>query len=185
MKKSIHLIFILLVANNVIFAQEKFFTRSGTLSFFSETSVENIEAVNHQASCILDTQTGEVAVSAQMKGFEFEKALMQEHFNENYVESHKFPKATFKGEVVGFTTLKFSDETPKTVEITGVLSMHGVDKQIKTNGIVSKENGNFNAQATFKVSPDDFDIKIPKAVINNISKEIEVRVHLQLEPYVQ
>lgn len=185
MKKSIVTIFILLVVSNVLFAQQKYFTRSGTISFFSKTPVENIEAVNHQTSCILDTQSGEIAVSAQMKGFEFEKALMQEHFNENYVESHKFPKATFKGEVVGFSSLTFSDETPNTVEVKGMLSIHGVDKQIKTSGTVSKVKDNYMAQAKFNVSPDDFDIKIPKAVINNISKEIEVSINLQLEPYAQ
>lgn len=185
MKKSTVLIIIILVTSKVMFAQEKIFTRSGTLSFFSETTVENIEAINHQASCILDTQTGEIAVSAQMKGFEFEKALMQEHFNENYVESHKFPKATFKGKVVGFSSLNFSDETPKTVELTGTLTIHGVDKQIKANATISKAEDNYTAETKFKVSPDDFDIKIPKAVINNISKEIEVSVHLQLEPYAQ
>ena len=174
-----------MLGTNMIFAQQKYFTRSGTISFFSETSVENIEAINHQASCILNMETGEIAVSVQMNGFEFNKALMQEHFNENYVESHKFPKATFKGEVVGFSTLTFSDSSPKTVEVKGLLSLHGVDKEVMTTGTMTKENDKYTALAKFIVSPADFDIKIPKAVINNISDKIEISVQLPLEPYVQ
>ena len=166
------------------FAQEKYFTRSGTLSFFSSTPMEDIEAKNSQTSCILNTSTGEIAVSAQMKGFEFEKALMEEHFNENYVESHKYPKATFKGKIVDFSSIKISD-APQNIKVNGILNVHGVDKEVNTTATISKTNDSYDAKSTFVVSAADFDIKIPKAVINNIAKEIEVSINLQLEPYVQ
>ena len=166
------------------FAQDNYFTRSGTLSFFSATPMENIEAKNSQTSCILNTSTGEIAVSAQMKGFEFEKALMQEHFNENYVESHKYPKATFKGKIVDFSPESIS-ESAKEVKIEGILNVHGVDKEISTTATISKKDDAYDAVSKFKVAASDFDIKIPKAVINNIAKEIEVSINLQLEPYVQ
>jgi len=147
--------------------------------------MENIEAKNHQTSCIFDTETGDIAVSAQMKGFEFEKALMEEHFNENYVESHKFPKATFKGKIANFSALSLSTDSPTKVEVNGTLNVHGVDKEIIGTGLLTKKEGNYEAKATFNVTTADFDIKIPKAVINNIAKEIEVTINLQLEPYVQ
>ncbi|MDZ7607020.1 MAG: hypothetical protein U5K79_15845 [Cyclobacteriaceae bacterium] len=97
MKTNLTLLFALLLLSNLAVAQSKFFTRNGTTSFFSKTPMENIEAVNNQSSSVFDTEKGEIAVSAQMKGFEFEKALMEEHFNENYVESEKYPTAMSKG----------------------------------------------------------------------------------------
>jgi hypothetical protein len=185
MKKNIALILLSLSITSLSVAQGKYFTRNGTLTFFSKTPVENIEAVNHQASSIFDTASGDIAVSAQMKGFEFEKALMQEHFNENYVESDKFPKATFKGQVVNFSLAAIPDNAPVEVEVKGILNVHGVDKEITTKGSLTKKENSFEAFSTFHVSAADFDIKIPKAVINNIAEKIEVTIHLQLEPYVQ
>ena len=97
MKKQLVIIIITLFSASLANAQDKFFTKSGQVIFSSKTSLENIEAHNKSATCVLDTKTGNLQFAVLMKGFEFEKALMQEHFNENYVESHKFPKAEFKG----------------------------------------------------------------------------------------
>lgn len=185
MKKSALLISGILLCSQFVLAQGKYFTRSGTLTFFSKTTMENIEAKNNQSSCIFDTETGEIAISALMKGFEFEKALMQEHFNENYVESHKYPKATFKGIIKDYASISISDNTPVNVIVVGTLTVHGVDKEIETASTLTKKGDNYEALSKFNVSADDFDIKIPKAVVNNIAKEIEVTANLQLEPYVQ
>lgn len=184
MKKSTFLVIIILISANIGFGQGKYFTRNGTLAFYSKTPMENIEAKNHQASSIFDSESGDIAVSAQMKGFEFEKALMEEHFNENYVESHKYPKATFKGKIVDFSSISIS-EVAQEVRVKGTLDVHGVGKEINITANISKKNDNYEAKSTFIVSASDFDIKIPKAVINNIAKEIEVSINLQLEPYVQ
>lgn len=185
MKKTATLVIAILLLAQIVFAQEKYFTRSGTLTFFSKAPMENIEATNNQASCIFDTETGEIAVTAQMKGFEFEKALMQEHFNENYVESHKFPKATFKGKIGNFSSVSFSNTSPLNVDVAGTLTIHGVDNEISTSGTLTKKDNKYVVYSKFNTSPEDFDIKIPKAVINNIAEEIEVTVKLELEPYVQ
>lgn len=184
MKKSVFIGVAVLFISQLAFGQGKYFTRNGTLSFFSKTPMENIEAKNHQASCVFNSETGEIAVSAQMKGFEFEKALMEEHFNENYVESHKYPKATFKGKIVIFSSVSISDVAEE-VKINGIINVHGVDKEINSTATILKKNDTYEANSTFVVSASDFDIKIPKAVINNIAEEIEVSIHLQLEPYVQ
>jgi polyisoprenoid-binding protein YceI len=137
MKKYILILSLTLGITSTIYSQDKYFTRTGTLSFYSETPIENIEAENNQASAILDIQTGEIAVSAQMIGFEFEKALMQEHFNENYIESDKFPKATFKGKILNYSGAPDDSETTE-VTVEGVLTLHGVSKDISTTGTLSK-----------------------------------------------
>src|SRR5215210_8582560 len=99
MKKATVLVLGLVFAASGVFAQDKFFTKSGKISFYSKASLENIEAHNKTVTCVLDTKSGNLQFAVLMKAFEFEKALMQEHFNENYVESHKFPKAEFKGQL--------------------------------------------------------------------------------------
>ena len=132
-------------------AQERFFTRTGTISFFSETPVENIEATNHQASSIFDVVSGEIAVSAQMKGFSFEKALMQEHFNENYVESEKFPTATFKGRIKEYDHSAFQIGQEHNVEIVGDLTLHGETKKVNSLATIFREN-NFTKPLYWLVS---------------------------------
>ncbi len=166
-------------------AQNRFFTRTGTLQFYSETPVENIEAINHQASSVFDTESGEIAVSAQMKGFEFEKALMQEHFNENYVESEKYPKAAFKGNLKNYDKSSFQIGQEYKIEVEGELTLHGVTKNVSTIATIFWGEKNIKANSSFNVSANDFNIKIPKAVIDNIAETILVQIDLNLEPYLK
>src|SRR4051812_8786294 len=91
-------------------AQDKYFTRSGKVSFFSKTDMENIEAVNTKGTSTLDTKTGQLEFAVLMKAFEFEKELMMEHFNENYVESDKFPKSVFKGTIDDISSVNFQKD---------------------------------------------------------------------------
>ena len=163
------------------FAQEKYFTRSGTLSFFSSTPMEDIEAKNSQTSCILNTSTGEIAVSAQMKGFEFEKALMQEHFNENYMESDEFPNAIFKGKVVNAGDIDFSGDGSYDAAIEGELTIHGVTKAVEEKGTFTISDGKIQGQSVFNVLLEDYKIKVPGAVKQQISESIEITVDVMLE----
>ena len=183
MKTRYIIIFILLCITSVSLAQNRFFTRTGTIRFFSETPVENIEAINNQSSSVFDIESGEIAVSAQMKGFEFEKALMQEHFNENYVESEKYPTATFKGSIKNYDKSSFKADETYTVEVEGDLTMHGVTKRVNTPVTIIWGQNNIKASSSFNVKVADFDIKIPKAVIDNIAESILVNVDFNLEPY--
>ncbi|MFZ1686828.1 MAG: YceI family protein, partial [Flavobacteriales bacterium] len=143
-------------------AQEQWITRTGTVSFFASTAMENIEAKNNSVSSVFDATTGEVVFSALIKSFEFKKALMQEHFNENYMESTKFPKASFKGKVDG---IKPGDlRKPGTYEVTvsGEMTMHGVTKPVSTKGsFVVAPTGSVKASCDFIVIPEDYGIKIP------------------------
>src|SRR5687768_16802327 len=107
--KKVHGLFVLclIAAIGNLQAQDKFFTKSAKISFFSSASLEDIEAHNRSTQAVLDTKTGDIQFSLLMKGFEFRKALMQEHFNENFVESDKYPKAEFKGQVVNNSEINY------------------------------------------------------------------------------
>ena len=99
-----------ILLSSSLFAQDKYFTKTGKISFFSKAIIENIEAHNRSVTCVLDTKTGNLQFSVPIKGFEFEKALMQEHFNENYAESDKFPKSTFKGTITDISTVNLQKD---------------------------------------------------------------------------
>ena len=171
---------ILLITVN-LYAQE-YMTRSGYIWFYSSTPVEDIKAHNRQVACIMDTETGEVAVTLLMKSFEFKKALMQEHFNENYVESDKFPKASFEGKVKDLSAVDFSADKTYEVPVSGDLTIHGVTNTIETTvNLKSGENAAIRAETMFIVKPADYDIEIPKVVRENIAREIEVHVDLELK----
>src|SRR5687768_1772756 len=108
MFKSGILVLTLMIAINVSYAQERFFTKSGKVSFYSKAPLEDIEAHNKSVTAVLDTKTGNLQFALQMKGFEFEKALMEEHFNESYVESDKYPRADFKGQVLNNAAINYA-----------------------------------------------------------------------------
>ncbi|MEW7292160.1 YceI family protein [Aquimarina sp. 2304DJ70-9] len=165
------------VASN---GQERFLTKQGYTSFFSTSPVEDIKADNNQVLSIIDTSTGALAISILMKSFMFEKSLMQEHFNENYVESDKYPKATFKGKILNFDALG-SDE--KVVTIQGNLTIHGVAKTIEIQAKLIKTDEHISLKGSFPVKVADFDIKIPSVVINNIAEVIEVSFAFDHKPY--
>jgi polyisoprenoid-binding protein YceI len=116
-----------------------------------------------------------------MKSFEFEKALMQEHFNENFVESDKFPNASFKGKVLNIGGLDITSTGEFEAEVEGDLTIHGVTKKIKEKGTFTTDGQAITGRSTFIVKPADYDIQIPRAVVNNIAQEIEVTVNVVLE----
>lgn len=177
------IISILIFASASLMAQEKYITRTGHVSFFSEAPMENIEAHNHQVTSILNVTNGDMVFSMLMKGFEFEKALMQEHFNESYVESEKFPKSTFKGSIQDFDMVNLKEGQKTEVEVKGDLKIHGVTKEYNVTGTIEKKEGNIMAYAQFPIKVADHDIKIPAGKVNNIAEEVEVTVDLSYEPY--
>lgn len=162
------------------FSQGKFLTKDGYISFFSHSLVEDIKADNNQVLSVIDSKTGEVAVQLLMRSFLFKKALMQQHFNESYVESHKYPKAVFKGFILNFSEL---DATSRTTEIKGTLTMHGKSKEISFSATVQVEEGMIKLSGDFTVEVADFAIKIPAVVRNNIAKVIKVTFNLNHKPY--
>jgi polyisoprenoid-binding protein YceI len=153
---------------------QKYITRSGYIKFFSTTPVEDIEAASNQASSVLDTEAKQIVFQVLMNSFQFEKALMQEHFNENYVESEKYPKGTFSG---SFTTdADISQDGEHSIQVKGKLNVHGVDRSIDETMTLTKKGDEYFLQGVFNVSPAMFKIDIPSAVRDKIGSEIEVTV---------
>ena len=161
---------------------QKYISKTGHIWFFSHTPVEDIEAHNHQAASILNASNGEIQFSMLIKGFEFKKALMQEHFNENYMESDKIPKASFKGKITNVSSIDFKKDGTYPAEVSGDLTVHGVTKPVTTKGTIEVKDGKITAKAKFITSPKDYDIKIPSVVEKNIAKEIEVNVDVSYSP---
>ncbi len=163
-------------------AQDKYFTRKGEVDFFSSAPLEDIRAENNGAMCVLDLNSGKVEVSLLIASFSFKKALMQEHFNENYMESGKHPKATFKGVVEDIEKLDLKKQETQTFEAKGVLSIKGVEREVSTSVTMKPGKAGMEVQTTFIVKPEDHDIKIPAVVRDNIAREIEVNVNMNLQP---
>jgi len=161
---------------------QNFFTKNGKISFFSKTSLENIEAVNNQVVSVFNNRNGEMAFSVLINGFLFKKSLMQEHFNENYMESEKYPKAGFKGTVADMGKIDFIKDGTYAVSVTGDLTIHGITNKITVPGTITVKGGNISAETTFKVFPQDYKIVVPKLVENNISKSIEIKVDCNYTP---
>lgn len=174
------LMFVALSAN--VQAQSKYFTRNGNISFFSDGSSEKIEAFNHKVTCVIDVATGQLEFGVLMQAFEFEKALMQEHFNENYVESEQFPKATFKGIINENTFVKYTVDGSYKVTVSGKLILHGVTKDVTTKGTIVVKGGKISALAEFKILLSDYKIEIPSLVKDKVAKEVRILVDVQLDP---
>ncbi|MCX2679311.1 YceI family protein [Galbibacter sp. EGI 63066] len=161
-------------------AQEKHLTRTGNVVFeASVPSFEEVKAKHANVSAVL-TDSGEIAALILMKGFRFKLALMEEHFNENYTESTRYPQATFKGRITDFTTEQLT-ETPVEYSAAGVMLIHGVNKDITIPVLLSRNGDAVILSSEFVLLPEDFNIKIPKIVRNKIAETVDVSVSLELK----
>jgi hypothetical protein len=151
------------------------------VTFFSEAPMENIEAKNTSARPILNTATNDIAVRIPINGFVFEKPLMQEHFNENYMESSKYPNATFKGKIN--ETIDYTKDGTHKVTSTGKLDIHGVEKDRTLDGTLTIKGGVITLASQFNVKLADHKIEIPSLVGNKIAEVVLVKLNSQLEPY--
>lgn len=164
-----------------LMAQEKYIDKNGIIIFeASEKLFEEVKATNESVTVILNTETNQIASLALMKGFHFKNSLMEEHFNENYVESEDYPKATFKGKFIDFNANDLNENSTE-VSVEGVLELHGKQKQIYSKLIVQKIGNMVSMTGEFIVTPGDFDIKIPKIVRNKIAKEVIVKLNFKLK----
>ena len=160
------------------FAQGPLITKDGNTTFFSHSPIEDIEAVNKKTTAAIDFAKGDVVVKMLIKHFTFENALMQEHFNENYMESEKFPAAIFKGKLAGGQSIDLSQDGEHTIMIEGELTIRGIAKPLTTQATIIVKGNKVNAVTEFIASPADFDIKIPSVVVKNIAEEIKVTTEL-------
>lgn len=181
MKKITLIIFVLTTIFLTSNAQQ-FITKSGNITFYSDGPLEKIEARNNQVNSALNIKTGDFVLKVLMKSFVFEKALMQEHFNENYVESDKFPVAIFKGKVTNITGAEFLEQGKYNATIEGELTIHGIKKQVEATGIFEVTKNSIDGESKFHINLADYDISIPGVVTGKIAEEIEISINVTLKP---
>lgn len=181
-KKTLFMAGMLLLSAAVVKAQDKYFTKTGKIEFYSKAQMEDIEARNKTVATVLDTKSGALQFSVLMKSFEFEKALMQEHFNENYVESGKYPKAEFKGAITNNGDINYAKDGSYKAKVKGKLALHGVTKDIETEGQVKVGDGKVETSSVFNILLSDFNVKIPAIVKDKISNNIRISVDCKLDP---
>ena len=176
MKLIISVLFCLAVVRPATAYSQLYSTRAGFIGFYSKTALEDIRGENNQVYAVIDAGKKNLAFAALLKGFIFPKELMQEHFNENYVESDKYPKATFSGAYAGDVALD-KDGVYKVV-VKGNLTLHNVTRAIETPATLEIKGGHLLGVAEFKVKPEDFNIGIPSVVRDKIDKEISVKINI-------
>jgi polyisoprenoid-binding protein YceI len=165
MKKIIALSLVALVAMSFKLADgQKYATKTGNITFFSKTDAENIEAVNHKVTSAFETKTGKLQFSVLMKAFEFEKALMQEHFNENYIESDKYPKAFFDGKFDNLSAINFTKDGTYKTTVSGKLTIKDKTNLVSIPGTLTVKGTAVNTKATFKILLTDYNVSIPSVV---------------------
>lgn len=160
---------------------QRYMTRTGKVSFFSGARLENIEAFNNEAAAVLDAKTGDMAFQVPVKSFKFEKALMQEHFNENYMESDKFPKAEFKGKITDISKVDFTKDGTYNVSSAGKMTIHGVTKDVSVPGTITVKGKEATLNSKFRIKAAEYGIKIPAAVVGKVAEVMEVTVNSNLK----
>ena len=181
MKKLILTGLILLTGTSALFAQ-KYMTRTGKISFnaTAPNSPEKIAGVNNEVANILDSKSGDIVFQVLVKSFKFERELMKEHFNENYMESDKFPKSEFKGNVANIIAVNFAKDGTYNVKVTGKLTIHGVTNDVNVPGTLTIKGNTVNAKATFPVVLKDYKIDVPSLVADKLSKQANITLDCDL-----
>ncbi len=162
-------------------AQPIYIAQGASASFFSSTPVEDIAATSQSLTSLLNITTGEIQFNIPMRTFKFKKALMQEHFNEKYIESDKYPTGIFKGKIN--ETIDWTKDGSYDITATGILTVHGVDKPHTEKGKATVKEGKINIASDFKVTVKDHNITIPKIVITNIAEIVDVQFNANYIPY--
>lgn len=162
----------------------KLLTQTGQISFFSSTPAEDIKSINNNVVGTLDPRSGEVAYSVPMQGFEFEKALMQKHFNnKDFLNTAQFPRATFKGRIVDLASVDFSRDGVYSATVAGVLTVKGLEREVSESGTLTVKNGTVLAESKFELTLADFGIEFVKGKPSkNIAKVVEVTVRAAYAP---
>ena len=163
-------------------SQDRFFTKTGKINFDASGNMEKVVAVNKTVTAVYEKSSGAIQFAVQMKGFEFPKALMQEHFNENYVESSKYPKAEFKGNLSRPAEIDISRDGSYNVTVNGKMTLHGVTHDVSAPGTITVKAGKPSLQSDFSLTLKDYNISIPSLVSDKIAPVAKVTVACALEP---
>ncbi len=178
------LVLLLIIFSTQLQAQDVYLTRNGKINFFSHTSIEDIEAVNNEVTSTLNSKTGAVQFLVLVKGFQFKKAAMRQHFNsDNYMDSDKYPKADFKGTIKDVSGVNFSKDGTYPVTVEGNLTIHGVTNKVVTSGSVIIKDGKLSAFTKFLVKLNDYKVTVPSFTASKVAQVVEVTVSCSYEPY--
>ena len=158
-----------------------YYTKNAGISFFSRTALQDIKADNNQAISVLNIETGAIQVSLLTNAFHFPKAKMEEDFNEDYIESAKYPKSTFKGIITDISKIDVAKNARYVLQVTGDLMIHGVTKNMTVPATISIKNGNISATASFNVLVKDYNIRIPTIVENKVAENIQITINCDYE----
>ncbi|MES2266357.1 MAG: YceI family protein [Bacteroidota bacterium] len=161
--------------------QDIYVCKNAVVTLYSKAPIEDIDARTDKGTSVLNTATGDVAFSVPIRSFKFDKALMQEHFNENYMESDKYPQATYKGKLTNKPDLSKDGTYPVTV--AGTFEAHGVKQSRTIPGTITVANGTISLSSEFMVACKDHKIDIPKLVFQNIAETIKIKVTAVYSPY--
>lgn len=172
-KLGVSILFLLLFLQ---ITAQKYYTKEGIISFYSDAPLEKIKATNTKATSVLDLETGAIEWAVLIKAFEFKKALMEEHFNENYLESTKYPKSTFKGSFKDLQKIDFNKDGEFIIDVVGTLNIHGVQKEVQSEAKFTISNGMISARSELTVLVADYEIDIPALVRDNIAKEVRIDI---------
>jgi polyisoprenoid-binding protein YceI len=178
--KSTHLAPLLMLLSLAVSGQI-YTAKSSTVSFHSTAPLEDIDAVNRGGVIVLKSSTGDIQVSLTMKSFKFKNALMEEHFNENYIESDKYPKCTFKGKIN--EPVDYNKDGENKVTVTGKMEIHGVTRDVTLDGVLTKSPEGFTIHSKFPIRVADYNIKVPSMYVKNIAEVVDVTIDAVLEPY--
>ncbi|HSF44749.1 MAG TPA: YceI family protein [Chitinophagaceae bacterium] len=176
MKKQILLILLLLLGFVQVWSQDIWITRTGNVMFHAGTALEDIDGTSTEAASLLNVKTGDLAFQIPVKSFHFKRSLMEEHFNENYMESNKFPKSTFSGKINDISKVNFTKDGVYPVIVEGDLTIHGFTRKMTTPASITIVGGKINATAHFTVLIADYNIPIPGVVSEKIAKEASIEV---------
>jgi hypothetical protein len=157
-------------------AQERLLCRNASVKFFSKMPLEDIEAVNNQGLSVIDLTSGNIEFSVLLKGFIFPNALMQEHFNENYVESSKYPRAQFKGTIQSIPAIDLTKNADYNFTVKGTMQLHGQSKEMSAQSQLHVKEGKVTGESIFDIVLEDYAIEIPKLVKDKIAKKISINV---------
>ena len=173
------LLFILVGAFALPASAQKYTVEKSSVQFYSHATIEDIKAENKKSSSIFDATTGEIVFSIPISEFQFAKSLMQEHFNEKYMDTDKYPKSTFKGKVSGFDA---NASGTQNVNATGKLLIHGVERDVEIPGTVEKSGDKLLFKSKFIVKLEDYKVDRPQLLWQNIAEQVEVSIDFVFKP---
>lgn len=181
MKKLFLITCFLITGATAMFAQQ-YMTRTGKIKFdaTAPSSPEKVVGVNNEAACVVDGKTGGVAVQMLIKSFKLEKALMEEHFNENYMESDKYPKADFKGKITNISEINLAKDGAYTAKVEGKLTIHGVTNDVTTPADITVRGHTVTVKTKFIVKLEEYKIKVPSLVADKLAKEATINLDCDL-----